>query len=918
MKEVYIPSIDAKDLYIANNYINKSDIGYNIRRSDGNLNFDKFINTADYSIDLMKLREVYKRVYRNNNFSINYYKKEYSKSIINVTFEYSNKLYNRIGGKHFIRFGHNIREIILKDCLCIINGELVGITLETDVENPASPDVIGPYFKYEDGQYKTAKAIPTLDTVAELRTELYENGFICDGVKYIRFKRSSGSSRVGKCLFIDEALYKAMNRWQMCGLYVRPGSGVDLAALESYIALTSSSIIDTINIRAENILVIDDYDSVFKDEVMAVSIKDGILHCDRSVIDIHNSIWDGQSLLDESMFEKYKGRSMLLLRNRFFKSACFNTKIQQFFEDYGITHVDQLNGFTLAKDITDIKMITTPNSIKFLKFGTLQEWLDRLEPAFGVVKYEKPTFFFDGRMVPTHYQLLNTLNLSFEETRQLLKPSLDYITAVKTDPAAMRYHLKYMADTLNFNAINSSNEMIMSLLAVNDQFCKTKIYDNFMKSTIKSLRRQIRTGHVLVRGNYSTLFGNPAEMLKQVIHKFDGTSELKGDEVHCNNFEFGKTLLSSRSPHITMGNILLSKNVDNEFIKNYFNLSKEIVCVNAINSNIQQRLNGCDYDSDTMLMTDDELLIKTARKHYDKFLVPTNMVESRKIKRKFTNAEKADLDIKTAVNKIGEVVNLSQDLNSLYWDFLHDGAEEQDLEEIYKDICILAVASGIEIDKAKKEFDVDIGAEVNRIKEKYRIKDENQKNIKPYFFKSLDQYKGYSTDKKAYIMHHTTMDYLAKIVNSYRTPRIKSDTPVNLSDILKRDDYDSRKVSYTQAKNIIEAVRRSDRSIKSIIITEIDAKQKWIIIDNIKKSTLRHLESMRSITPETVYWLIRASGQEEYKDISRMLMTYLFTAFRRDFAKAIKDSREEVYILKESADGDIKLYDFTFKHMKFD
>ncbi len=267
MKEIYIPSIDAKDLYIANNYINKSDVGYSIRRSDGNLNFDKFLNTADYSIDLIRLREAYKKVYRNNNFSINYYKKEYSKSIINVTFEYSNKLYNRIGGKHFIRFGHNIREIILKDCLCIINGELVGITLETDVENPAPPDVIGPYFKYEDGQYKTAKAIPTLDTVAELRTELYENGFICDGVKYIRFKRSSGSSRVGKCLFIDEALYKAMNRWQMCGLYVRPGSGVDLAALESYIALTSSSIIDTINIRAENILVIDDYDSVFKDEV---------------------------------------------------------------------------------------------------------------------------------------------------------------------------------------------------------------------------------------------------------------------------------------------------------------------------------------------------------------------------------------------------------------------------------------------------------------------------------------------------------------------------------------------------------------------------------------------------------------------------------------------------------------------------
>ena len=46
---------------------------------------------------------------------------------------------------------------------------------------------------------------------------------------------------------------------------------------------------------------------------------------------------------------------------------------------------------------------------------TLDEWLDILEPTFGVVKYEKPTHFFDGRMVQTHYQLLNTLQMTYEE-----------------------------------------------------------------------------------------------------------------------------------------------------------------------------------------------------------------------------------------------------------------------------------------------------------------------------------------------------------------------------------------------------------------------------------------------------------------------------------------------------------------------
>ena len=118
---------------------------------------------------------------------------------------------------------------------------------------------------------------------------------------------------------------------------------------------------------------------------------------------ITNSIWDGQSLMDKSLFGEYEQYGMVLLRNRFFKSCCFNTNIQEFFADHGITRLDQIRGFTLAKNIEDIKLITTPSSIKYLKFGRLRDWLRRTDPLFGVVKHEKKTHFFDGRMVSTHY-----------------------------------------------------------------------------------------------------------------------------------------------------------------------------------------------------------------------------------------------------------------------------------------------------------------------------------------------------------------------------------------------------------------------------------------------------------------------------------------------------------------------------------
>ncbi len=76
----------------------------------------------------------------------------------------------------------------------------------------------------------------------KLREYFYTNGFNIDGVHYVRYKRSAGSSREGKCLFIDDRLYKAMTKWSECGLK----SNGDLASWESYKALSLSSIKDTI------------------------------------------------------------------------------------------------------------------------------------------------------------------------------------------------------------------------------------------------------------------------------------------------------------------------------------------------------------------------------------------------------------------------------------------------------------------------------------------------------------------------------------------------------------------------------------------------------------------------------------------------------------------------------------------------
>lgn len=242
-------------------------------------------------------------------------------------------------------------------------------------------------------------------------------------------------------------------------------------------------------------------------------------------------------------------------------------------------------------------MVTTPSSIKYLKFGSFEKWLDNLESTFGLVKHEKRTHFFNGRMVQCHYQLLNSLQLSCDETRELVRPSMEYLNLIKTDPCVFRYSIKYpMRDDEDqqYAGLNLKNDIIYKMLGVNDKFAETKLYHEFLKDATDAMSNTIKHGHILVNGNYSTLFGNPLEMLRASIGAFDGTSEIRVGEIHSRRFRMNSELLGCRSPHVCAGNVWVARNVLNSAIDRYFNLSREIVCVNSIGENLLERLSGAD------------------------------------------------------------------------------------------------------------------------------------------------------------------------------------------------------------------------------------------------------------------------------------------------------------------------------------
>lgn len=926
MNNVNILSIDAKDLYLTNNYINKikdnSPIGYNIRYEQGDnkgmINTKKFINTMDFSLDLIKLREVYEKVYRNNAFTFQQNEHIYTTKVINVTFKYSMKEFNILKKNTYVKFGYQINETDFTDHVFIIDGQLIAIETNQYVENSISKDLLGKFFYYDNHQYYAKENIKPLKTVGQLRNELYENGFYCDGIKYVRYKRSSGSSRVGKCLFIDEKIYSRIHKWEMCGLKIKQGQETDLASLEAYISLTLSSIIDTIEIQPENILIIDDYQSIFEENVIETILNENSLETKPNTVVIKNSIWDGQALGDKSLFENYSNRGMLLLRNKFFKSAVFNTNIQKWFQDNNITNVSQLNGFTLAKNIDEIKLITTPSSIKYLKFGTPDEWFKHTDSTFGIVKHERQTHNFDGRMVQTHYQLLNTLQLSENDMRNFLQPSLDYLALLKTDPSVVRYHIKYPED-MDFEVmpLTTKNDIVYRLLGLNEKFAQTKLYYDFKNDLTKSYVKNLRCGHVLVRGNYSTLFGNPIEMLQQTIKQFNGESTLGIGNIHSTNFEYNQTLLGSRSPHVTIGNIWLPYNVADEQIDTYFNLSKEIVCINSIKESVLDRLSGCDFDSDTALLTNNQILIEAAKKNYDNYKVPVNHVDSNKRKRKYTNEEKADLDIKTSDNKIGEIINLSQELNTLLWHRLNKGETYNDIEALYCDICQLDVMSGIEIDKAKKEFIVDTYSEMKKIKEKWIKTDKDGRIIKPYFFAHLAKSKGYyDSKKKNYMKHDTSMDHLQTVINQFQAKRINigkvTNKFISMAELLDLENYDIKKVYYNQVERVINLITKTNLDIINIYNDiSLNKEEKYKLASDIRQNRMEYIGNL-SFNKNTIVYLLLLCNDQKYKSISATIINTLFGYPNSSFYQVMKESQEPIEIFMENREGSIHVFDFNF------
>lgn len=374
----------------------------------------------------------------------------------------------------------------------------------------------------------------------------------------------------------------------------------------------------------------------------------------------------------------------------------------------------------------EIKKYDKP--IKFeqekLTWRWYREQLKKNQDKFGVCKYEKVSKF--GERQQLWYQVLGSLNLNEKQLWQIVEPQVHEINLIKKYPAFLKHSLNTKAaDTDNIGA-----RMMKELLQVNEDITKTSWYTNYRRSYISSILDRLYEGKVqLNNSDFCTLVANPFEMLRASTGERIDTSILSDFQCYCSRYADGEELYGFRSPHIAIGENAILTNTDREEWK-WFNFTDRILVINlfgkgAFLSDIWQ---GCDTDSDVAYIGNDPVVLEATKStvNSNKYLIPINGLSPENDPKHYTDEEMATIDGKLANDLIGKICNLARDLQCFYWHLHNTGTEENKkkyLPQIYDDICILAVASNIAIDSAKRRYKgVNLETEISQMKERPYLK----------------------------------------------------------------------------------------------------------------------------------------------------------------------------------------------------
>lgn len=712
-------------------------------------------------------------------------------------------------------------------------------------------------------------------------------------IHYKMLFRTSAKAKLGQVIFINDKLYDLAYDWLTIGLGNKmEHDNAKIVEMSAYAPLTTSTIIGTLHIPVEDILILNDQDSYLKTFANIVKAE---IYKDKSgeekkkcivtqeEIEVKNTIWDGMGIIESDVLPNWIN-GMALMRNHLFKMCGIRGHIQMFFKDwckkngYNYETYQIQDMFGKWHYLKDIKIITTDNSIKWKKFvelmgGTLESahsyWCNRIHAdgdIWGIVKTDHKSKL--GKFQQLSYQMINTLPCSKEDVKKIAQTSIDFVELLKKDNTEFEKFLRKNANEINHY------EMLADLYNQNHDFGNSKWFREEKKKIISNYVSRLRKGKILVNGDNLTVFGNPYALLLYSVGEDwhnDNTLNKENGCVQCytNRFLDGEYLAAFRNPHNSPNNICYMRNVYSDELQKYFEFTPNIVAINCIETDIQDRANGMDEDSDFMLFTNHPTIVKCAKKSYKEYPTIVNALQESGITYNNTMTDYSIMDNKFAGSKmgIGWSSNLAQLAMTYYWtEKAKENPNKKKLKELYDNFIILSVLAQVIIDGCKREYEIIGEDEIKRISKlpcmtlikKNIDKDGKIKNIKcdfPLFMKYTKEIK-YTKDGKEIpfeeinekkLKLNNRVNYELQCPMNWLEEWLDKIQGSSTSDTTPTEDYFIKmngKPNNRQMSKIRSLIEKYDLFAKSIHISDFNEE---IIADKLVKESNSLLDELKKV-----------------------------------------------------------------------
>lgn len=481
-------------------------------------------------------------------------------------------------------------------------------------------------------------------------------GFSINGIRYKRLLGTNGGIKNSTIVFVSERLSAELRR--------RVENGRDAskelvtAKLEAYKALTCSA--STPVSLPHGVLVVDDAETEFDSDILYLTDEgDGepLMEARRGE-HIKVDASDGFGIMLPSLAARWSEElgldyvvSGVNTRFSFEKGMIFTFDFIDFAEKIAKSYIVK-DAWGDDVDIRNVEIILTSSMVKLWdSYKSCQDYVDTSVAngyTFGIAK-TCPKELESERTL--NYQFIQSYDLSDDDIDELIAPTMEEIRDVLGGDWRKTVLFLKGAGINEDNISRLDNDFIKAVMIdrrmLDDAFVQNSIYQ-----LIRNRINEAKVGVLKVHGNYSIVSGDPY-LLCQSMFGMEKTGLLKAGEIYNQYWaDCGASKLACfRAPMTCHNNIRLVHPVSTDAARYWYQHMNTATVFNNWDT-ATAALNGCDFDGDMVMLTDNRILVEKLRP------LPALMCAQRKAAKRISSEDDfIRSNIESFGNDIGQTTN---------------------------------------------------------------------------------------------------------------------------------------------------------------------------------------------------------------------------------------------------------------------